>query len=164
MRIKTFLNQWESKNHQKIEDVIKSLENKWEEKGRLVLQKLEDLYIKKFPFDGITIYLTSLPLCPYSYKDKFIYICLNYTAEKQISVLLHEFNHFMFYFYYSDLKDKLGHEKHELLKESLSYFSNPEQEGKPDEKELRNLYASKNWENIDEIIKSTVDFCNPEGP
>ena len=99
-----------------------------------------------------------MPLCPYSYKDKFIYICLNDTAEKQISVLLHELNHFMFYFYYSDLKDKLGHEKYELLKESLSYFSNPEQEGKPDEKELRNLYASKNWENIDEIIKSTVDF------
>ncbi|MDP3764061.1 MAG: hypothetical protein Q8Q95_00360 [bacterium] len=158
VRIKTFLNEWEIKNHQKIENVIKNLENKWEEKGGLVLQKLENLYKKEFPFDNITIYLTSLSLCPYSYKDKFIYIYLNDTPEKQIKVLLHELNHFMFYFYYLNLKDKLGYEKYELLKESLSYFSNPEQKGKPNEKGLRNLYASKQWGSIDEVIKEGKDF------
>ena len=49
-------------------------------------------------------------------------------------------------------------EKYELLKESLSYFSNLEQRGKPDEKELRKLYASKNWENLNEAIKSGADL------
>lgn len=158
LRIQTFLNEWESKNHQKIENAIKNLENKWKEKGEFVLQKLESLYKKEFPFDNITIYLTSLPLCPYSYKDKFIYVYLNDIPEKQINVLLHELNHFMFYFYYPELKEKLGHEKYELLKESLSYFSNPEQEGKPNEKDLRKLYSSKNWDDLDEAINNAVSF------
>lgn len=156
--ISDFLIGWQIDNAQVIKSAIKNLEFEWNKNGKDIIKKLEALYQKQFPFDKITIYLTSLPLCPYSYKDKYMFVYIREPAEKQIKIILHELNHFMFYFYYPELKEKLGHEKYELLKESLSYFSNSEQKGKPNEKGLRDLYASKDWKNLDETIKSGADL------
>lgn len=152
--IADFLAVWEKDNSNIIKTAINNLKSGWEENEKEILKKIEALYRRPFPFYEVTIYLTSLSLCPYSYEKRFIYIYIKEPAEKQIRVLLHELNHFMFYFYYPQLKGELGYEKYELLKESLTFFSNPEQKGKPDEKKLRELYASKNWKNIDEIIKN----------
>lgn len=156
--ISDFLTGWQKDNYEFIESAIKNLESEWNLVGQETIQRLETLYQKQFPFGKITIYLTSLPLCPYSYKDKYLFVYINNPVEKQIKTILHELNHFMFYFYYPNLKEELGHEKYELLKESLSYFSNPEQKGKPNEKELRELYTSKSWKNIEEIIKNGVEL------
>lgn len=79
----------------------------------------------------------------------------------QVGTILHEFNHFMFYHYYPELKDKLGKEKYELLKESLTFFTNPNQIGKPDEDKLRQLYASKNWSSVEEIINAGAHLLEP---
>lgn len=158
--ISVFLEKWQKENSKYIESTIKDLESEWNRTEKDIIKKLDMLYQKPFPFDQITIYLTSLPLCPYSYKDKYLYVYLNKSPEKQAKIILHELNHFMFYFYHPELKEKLGHEKYELLKESLSYFSNPEQKGKPNEKELREFYSSKEWKNLDDAIKSGVDFLS----
>ena len=155
-----FLSKWRKENSKFIESVIKNLKSEWNLSSQETIKKLETLYQKQFLFDKTTIYLTSLPLCPYSYKEKYLFVYLRDSAEKQVKTILHELNHFMFYFYYPELKKKLGHEKYELLKESLSYFSNPGEKGKPNEKGLRELYASKDWKNLDEAIKSGLDFLS----
>lgn len=75
---------------------------------------------------------------------------------------MHELNHFMFYRYYLKLRDKLGIEKFELLKESITLFTNPEREGKPDEAPLRRLFMGKSYKNMDEAIKDGATYLLSE--
>lgn len=64
----------------------------------------------------------------------------------------------MFYHYYDGIRTKLGEEKYELLKESITFFSNPEQEGKPNEEQLRALFLSRVWDDLDEAVEAGVDL------
>lgn len=125
------------------DDRIKLLSTAWRSVGSQIEAQLEFIYKKSFPFKKIRVYLTTLSLCPYNYKEKYIYIYLKTSPKNQVRVMTHELNHFMFYYYYSDIAAKLGKEKFELLKESLTVFTNPEQEGKPKEKILRELFIKK---------------------
>jgi len=54
--------------------------------------------------------------------------------------------------------ETLGKERYELLKESLTFFSNPEQGGKPNEKPLRELFLSKVWGSLDEAIVAGTEL------
>ena len=59
----------------------------------------------------------------------------------------------MFHRYYLHLEEEMGDEKWNILKESMTFFTEPNSSGYPAEKEFRNLYLSKKWKNIDEIIE-----------
>lgn len=151
-RVTTILtNQFQSKP-EILNERQKLLQAAWKELGVQIIQQLVFLYQKPFPFDMITAYLTTLELCPYNYQKRYIYIRASVPAQQQLRILSHELNHFMFYYYYADLSKKLGQEKFELLKESLTLFTNPEQTGKPNEKPLRELYRSNDYHNLDDVI------------
>ena len=75
-----------------------------------------------------------------------------------MDIARHELNHFMFYFYYESLRNKLDHEKYELLKESLTLFSNPNQIGKPNEDSIREFFKTKLWSNMNEAIIAGSEF------
>lgn len=126
--------------------------------GAQIKVQLVFLYQKPFPFKKISVYLTTMPLCPYNYKEKYIYVYAKTNPQNQARILVHELNHFMFYYYYSDLAPKLGKEKFELLKESLSIYTNPEQEGKPNEKPLRELFIKKQPKTLEQAIKIGVEY------
>jgi hypothetical protein len=155
-----YLNDQATSNPQLIEDKINKLRSSWDKVGKQVIANLEFIFNKKFPFDLITVYFTTVPICPYNYQKKYFYIHSGATVQNQLRITEHELNHFMFYFYYSDLKNKLDKEKLELLKESLTFFTNPEQAGKPNEKPLRDLYLSKNWLSLEEAIMAGVESLN----
>ena len=133
---------------------VKVLQEELNTIGGQIVSNLEFLYQKSFPFSKITLYLSSSPLCPYSYKAKNLFIFYKAMKNIQLRIIEHELNHFMFYYYYADFKKHIGKEKYELLKESLTFFSNPEEKGKPNEKELRELYASRSWSNLEKAIKA----------
>lgn len=140
-----------------IEENIQRLKKTWEEVEDQILYSLEKLFNKKFPFEETTAFITTNVICPYNYEKRYFFV-QKLPVVVQLNTIMHELNHFMFYYYYNELEHKLGNNNYELLKESLTFFTNPFQIGYPDEKDLRILYKSKKWKNIDEIINSAINL------
>jgi hypothetical protein len=140
---------------------IKMLVERWNNIGANIIYFLEFLYHKPFPFDEITVYLTTNNICPYSYEKRYFFTNYKFVTE-QIDTAKHELNHFMFYYYYNNLKEKMSEEKYDLLKESLALFSNPNQLGKPNETPIRKLYKSKLWLDLDDAIAAGYEYLTKE--
>jgi len=149
-KTRDYLEQIYSPNKEVIVDSITKLKNVWDRIGDSLIYSLEFLYKKPFPFKEAAAYITTNFIFPYNYKQKYFFVNYKYLSS-QLNTIKHELNHFMFYYYYPVIKN-LDLEKYELLKESITFFSNPEQEGKPNEKPLRDLYKSKIWNSLDEAI------------
>ncbi len=144
------------------DDKMNNLTNMWKETGSQIEYRLSTLFDQPFPFasETLTINFTTISICPYNYSERMIYCAINHGTREQLSIILHELNHFMFYYYFSDLKATLGEEKYELLKESLTLFSNPEQSGKPAERALRDLFLSQSWTSLDKAIEAGVGLLS----
>ncbi len=153
----SYLTKKNYENPQLLKNSIKTLEDRWNAVGSQVIYSLEFLYNKPFPFENVTLYLTTNNICPYSYEDKYFFANYKYASE-QMDIAKHELNHFMFYYYYDSLRNKLDLEKYELLKEALTLFSSPNQTGKPNELPLRKFFETKLWANLDEAIAAGCDF------
>lgn len=151
--IKNFLLQGLEGRKIKYLKVAKDLKKAWKEKGPTIENKLQKIYGKEFPFKTVKVFLSSLPICPYNFKKRWIMIFAGASTEKQIKILTHELNHFMFYYYFDGLKKELDEEKFESLKEALTVFTNPEEKGYPNQKRLRAWLATQN-KSITEIIES----------
>ena len=142
-----------------LEEKARQLEAAWVRLGDQVIFQLEALYGRDWPFEAVHIDLTTLPICPYDYKARQIFVHAMPGTQTQLCIISHELNHFMFYWVYSKkLKEKLGRERFELLKESVTIFTNPEQTGKPNEEPLRKLYVKKRVRTLDEAVKVGVDY------
>lgn len=133
--------------------VAKELETEWASSSSKVVQKLEKVYGKKFPFKSITVYLSSIPICPYNFSKRWIMIFAGTTTKRQIDILTHELNHFMFLYHFGNLKEELGNKKFESLKESLTVFTNPEEKGYPNQQKIRSWLKGQKG-TISEIIES----------
>ena len=123
-----------------------------EEKDKII-GKLEKTYNKQFPFNEITVYLTTANIHPYNYEKKWFMSGRNQSEQRHISTATHELNHFMFYYYYPYLKDKLGEEKFEILKEALTIYTNPEGNERPTTKKLERYFREHLDKTIEEIIE-----------
>lgn len=138
-----------SQEYQREKDLYETKETKlldlWEKTSFQAEAFLSNIFQRPFPFSSKTLVgnLTSLWVNPYNYSEFSVFISMKASPREQIRGIIHELNHFMFYYYYPELRDSLGFEKYELLKESLTFFTNPEWQGFPAEKSLRELYASK---------------------
>lgn len=95
--------------------------------------------------------MTSNVVCPYNPDEQYFYVRWT-TYDIQLRTANHELNHFMFHYYYGDLEKEMGDEKWNILKESMTLFTEPNNPGYPAEEELRKMYMSKRWSNVDEII------------
>ncbi len=135
------------------------LSEAWDELGDQIVLTLESLYDMDNPFDEVTVDLTTLIICPYNFKERQIYVSAKPSVQFQLRILLHELNHFFFYWKYAkDYSEKLGKEKFELLKESMTIFTNPEQNGKPNEGPLRKHFIENKVRTIDEAVKLGTEF------
>ncbi|MBU0534744.1 hypothetical protein KKC62_01015 [Patescibacteria group bacterium] len=136
---------------------IKKINDTWKSVGNQVIYQLETFYNKKFPFDEVTAFITTNIICPYNFEKRYFFLHKS-PVQIQLSTAKHELNHFMFLHYYPQLEKDLGNNNYQLLKESLTFFTNPEQSGYTDEKKLRELYMSKKWVGPDEILRSAVEL------
>lgn len=149
----------ESRGRLDLERKAYELEEALARLGDQVTFQLAALYSHDWPFESIHIDLTTLPICPYDFKAKNIYVHAAPSSQAQLRILSHELNHFMFYEIYSkDLYTKLGREKFELLKESMTIFTNPEQTGKPNEEVLRKLFIEKGVRSISEAVEIGLGY------
>jgi len=156
-KVVEYLEQSYKNDPKPIEDSISKLASSWATVGENIIFSLEFLYGKPFPFDDVTMYLTTSNIYPYNYKQRYFYATYKFLSA-QHNIAIHELNHFMFYFYYPERDIKLSTENYELLKESLTIFTNPSKEGKPNEKPLRDLFKSKIWKSLDEAIQAGIEF------
>lgn len=131
--------------------VANNLETAWKESGDAIIKKLEKIYGKEVPFNLITVYLSSIPICPYNFKQRWIYAFAGTSTQRQLRILTHELNHFMFLFHFGNLKDKVGNDNFESLKEALTVFTNPEEKGYPAQQKLR-TWLNKQKGTVSEII------------
>lgn len=153
----------ESQDRQGLDEKACKLEDTWNSLGGQVLFQLEALYGRDWPFEGMHVHLTTLPLCSYDFKGRKIFVHAKQGVQGQLRILSHEMNHFLFYAAYAnDLSARLGQEKFELLKESMTIFTNPEQAGKPNEEPLRKLYIEKRVRSLDEAVQLGTDFLLAE--
>ncbi len=134
--------------------IAQNIESAWEKESFEIETKLEKLYENKIPFRSIKIFLSTLPICPYNFEKKWIMVFGETNTKKQLQIITHELNHFMFYYYFGEIKNELGKEKFESLKEALTVFTNPEEKGYPNQKRIRDWLSKQKRRSIPEIIKS----------
>lgn len=156
--IKGFWKKVKSPNfNENTKQIIKKAEKLLSNKKNNIIKSLEDLYNKPFPFSQINVYLTTFPINPYNYKERWFMANRKANPLQLINTTKHELNHFMFYYYYSPLKQKLGEEKFEKLKEALAIFTNPEGNDKPEVKELEQYLKTLSGKSMDEIIEKAIN-------
>ncbi len=142
-----------------LDEKAKQLEGAWNRVGDQIIFQLEMLYGLECPFESVHIDLTTLQMCPYNFNKKQIFVDAGRGMQMQLRILSHELNHFFFYSVYAEeLMDKMGKEKFELLKESVTIFTNPETSGYPDEQLLRKLFIEKRVRSLDEAVRVGVEF------
>jgi len=139
----------------------KSVEKILNQNKDKIISKLESVYQQKFPFNKIAVFLTTIPICPYNYQDRWFMV--SSTDKKQIiKTATHELNHFMFYYYYADhLKQKnISSKNIEIIKESLAILTNPEgNPNKPDVLPLEKIILSHTDKSIDQIIDILSNYA-----
>lgn len=149
--VRTFLQSQHPFLAEYIRRVGKHLQVALDEERPKIVRKLEDVYNKKFPFNKIDVFITTLKICPYDFRKRWFMVSVYGNPKNHVNTALHELNHFMFYHYFGCLKEKLGKEKFESLKEALTVFTNPEEKGYPAQEKLRAwLVAQKG--SISEIV------------
>ena len=151
--IKDFLSQDLEGRKAKYLITSQKLELVWKKKGPQIENQLQKLYECEVPFKLIKVYLSSLPICPYNFEKRWIMVFGGTTIKRQLQIINHELNHFMFYYYFGTLKEKLGKERFESLKEALTILTNPEEKGYPAQRKLR-AWLKGQRKTIPEIIKS----------
>lgn len=150
-----------SKNaeYQRLTDLtIKTIQMVLNKEKNYIIQTLESVYKEKFPFDEISVFLTTFPIHPYSFENRWFMIGRMSHVPGMIGTAKHELNHFMFYYYFLDELTKRGlkKEKREQLKEALAVLTNPEGTDKPAVKELENHIKSLSGKPVREIVESCL--------
>lgn len=123
-----------------------------------IIKLLEKIYSRPFPFPEITVYLTTFPIHPYNFEERWYMCSRTGSVFGLISTTKHELNHFMFYYYFLDelVKRGVSKEKRELLKEALAILTNPEGNDKPAVKGLEEYINSIREKPIEEIIELSL--------
>jgi|GEM_PF-1124230 len=125
-----------------------------------IIKLLEKIYQRPFPFNKITVYLTTLPICPFNYRRRWFMIQRNKGFPHLLSTSLHELNHFMFYYYYFNQLKKRNIDLHliDTLREALAILSNPEGNDKPEVYPLEQFIKKHHRNKIDTLIELSVNF------
>jgi hypothetical protein len=137
--------------------IVKETEKLLNENKGKIISRLETVYEEKFPFKIITVYIHTGLFSPYNYKERWFMTRRSGNEDKHVKIALHELNHFMFYYYYPQLKEKLGDEKYETLKEALAIYTNPEGNDKPNVQKLED-YFKKNLNKSIKVILQEKDW------
>lgn len=122
------------------------------EEKDLIIKRLEKAYDKPFPFDEVTVYLTTCFGCPYNDKEHYFMLNRNSNFFTILNHARHEMNHFMFHYYFWDsLKEKnISREFIEYLKEALAILTS----GRKTENEGRKAQILK----IEEFVKQNKNL------
>jgi hypothetical protein len=137
--------------------VAKWIETILNQEKDLIIKPLERVYQAKFPFSQIKVYMTTIPICPYNYSQRWFMVLKQSKITSFIKTALHELNHFMFIYYYQQkLESKNFNPNHiHFVREALAILTSwdgVENDNKPKIQELQKYIYSLHRYNIENII------------
>jgi len=127
-----------------------------------IIERLENIYQKKFPFKQVNVYLTTFFSCPYNYEENWFMVNRNSSLLWLLSTSIHELNHFMFYYYFNQNLEKQGFSisQREHLKEALAILTSDdskENQDKPQVIPIQNFIKENKDKSIDKIIELILE-------
>lgn len=135
----------------------RDLEKLLNEQSESIEDDLKRIYQKDFPFETVTVFFTTAGICPYSYEDRWFMVGRDCSPEECLQISRHELNHFMFYTYFPDLRESLGRDEYEALKEGMAILSDPRIGWKPSIEKLERYILSIAEKPAGEIVKSVLE-------
>lgn len=130
-------------------------------------------------FSEATVYITTLKICPYNFRDNYFYTSLFYNLPNQIKAIMHESMHIVFRQNYEEYLSSKGVNEQGILEitESLTellnlefkeFLSSPEYNKKPTTKDLQEKVVRLCKEHktfayiLDELIKMRLNVVEGE--
>ena len=154
------------KEKTEIDSYIKYAKSQFDAHLDTACDKLEKITGKPIYTDKVTVYVTTIPRCPYNYKDAAFWININF---QPIDVFMHEFLHFMFIHYYRENESHplydLNFKDFDWIKESLTVVLDEDcvppmkkpDSGYPIHRDFRDKLHKKWVKNNN--FDSLVDYC-----
>lgn len=119
-----FIDEYIAENNIDISRRIEDFQRDWESISTEFQRKAESIFSAALP-DDVTAYLTVNSRCPYDIRNKYFYVSL--TAPQPSRTAMHELWHFYtLYGLGTDQEEKIGKQKYNDLKESLTVLLNVE--------------------------------------
>lgn len=125
-----------------------------------IISPLEKVFARKFPYDDIVVYITTLGTCPYNEKEKWLWFMINRSSgiDNCLRTAKHELNHFMFHYYFQEIEKKIGEDDFYLLKEAMVYLTGSEDNYRPAVEPLGKYLKTISGKPIEEIIDLSIKF------
>ena len=149
-----------------MEVFVEAMQKAWDKINNEFFKRLEKITKRKFEFEKITAYITTVMRCPYNYKEPYFMFSFFRDLASALNTCGHELLHIQFHnTYWNDVEAQIGKEKTADLKEALTVLLNlefkdlwfVEDRGYDVHKELREL-ISKEWEKEKDFEK-LLDKC-----
>ena len=163
--IEKFLQDRYEANKEYVQKYLGYLREAFNQASPKIIRNLQTLYGKEFPFDQVDIYISTSSACPYDeIKGNFAVTAFGGFKKdfrNPVDIGLHEMNHFMWGHseYPARLKERLTSKEIDLIKETLTYFTEPDDPStRPAEKPLKALYAGQEWESLDQVVETAANF------
>ena len=153
------------------EHCVEFFQKAWDKINDEYFRRLEKITGKKFPFEKVDAYITSVGRCPYNPKKEnpFFMVSVFFDILKAMMVAGHETMHLHFHnTHWPEIEEKIGKEKTFDLKEALTVLLNIEfkdlwfymDPGYSSHKELRD-FISKTWnekKDFDHLMDKCVEY------
>ncbi len=127
-----------------------------------IIKPLEKAYEQPFPFEKITVYLTTFFSCPYDYVKRYFMAFRDDNFWGLLGISRHELNHFMFYYYLANTLKQANYSDIaiETIKEGFSILTsnNPKNENKdkPNVLPVQDFILQNNTLKSKEIIELII--------
>jgi len=156
-------------NSRLIELFVDSIQKAWNKINDEFFKRLEKITKRKFKFEKINAYITTVMRCPYNYQEPSFMVSFFRDLTGALSTCGHELIHIQFHnTYWNDIERQTGKEKTADLKEALTVLLNlefkdlwfVEDKGYEPHKELRE-FIEKEWQkkkDFDVLMKKCVTY------
>jgi hypothetical protein len=121
--VKEFITHYLFDNQIDIDSYIKSYEEDWKIIGEEYQRRAENIFKVKLP-KGITVYLTINNRCPYSIEGNYFFVSL--PSKFVMKTIMHELWHFYTGYKFGTWEEKIGKQRYNEIKESLTVLLNVE--------------------------------------
>lgn len=152
-----------------IEIFVNAVQEAWNKINDEFFERLEKVTKRKFKFDTVNAYITTVMRCPYDYSEPSFMFSFFRDLPSILSVCGHELIHIQFHnTYWDDVEKEIGEEKTADLKEALTVLLNlefkdlwfVEDRGYDTHKELRNFIADewKKEKDFEILLQKCIEF------
>ena len=154
-----------------IKETKNSFRSSWNKINNEFFRRLEKITGNKFPFDNVTVYLTTQLRCPYDFEEGSFMVSIFSNLPSALKTAGHELMHLDFHVNNWDkISKQIGNEKTSALKEALTILLNLEfrdlwfvrdKGRKSDSQQILRRFIEKEWikeKNYNLLLEKCVDF------